>query len=309
MDGKILLYQLRQLLEENATSSFLDERTSYDFLYEAAIEYARITRCLTGTQTITTTASTSSYDLNDDYLYMYAGTDRNEYWLKYYDGNGTYYPTWRDYDAIAFNNNSNATDIPSNFSIVDTALADNIGSTATSTNAAVLGECNLIDTTQAFLSTASAGDTVHNIDDASDGIVLQVVSNSALNVALFGGTNNYFTAGDDYVVVPQGRKILAVDPPSLTAGHTITFSYIAKPMPVYAQTRRYRFDATAMPAIVKYAAWLYKYRDREPNVGDRWYQYWDQSVRKNLSYTNKSLNRNSFKVNYNKRTLIDRSYR
>jgi hypothetical protein len=309
MDGKILLYQLRQLLEESSTSSFLDDRTSYDFLYEAAIEYAKVTRAITGTQTITTAAGFSGYNLNDDYLYMYITDDKNQYAIKYYDGNSNYFPTWREYGPIVYNNQTAATSIPDSFSIIDADFGANISSTTTAAGAEVLGECSLTDGTQGFLLTASAGDTVHNITDGSDGMVLQVSSNSVLQVALFGGSGNDFTNGDSYVLVPQGRKKLIVDPPSLTSGHIITFQYIAKPMPVYAEARRYRFDATAMPAIVKYAAWLYKYRDREPNMGDRWYQHWEASIRKHLSYTNKSLNRTNWKVNFNKRTLTDRSYR
>jgi hypothetical protein len=309
MDGKILLYQLRQLLEENATSSFLDDRTSYDFLYEAATEFTKITRALTGSQTITTVANQSSYNLNSDYLYMYPTSDRNEYFIKYFDGASYFYPVWRDYADTVYSNNTTATSIPSSFSILDAPFQNTISSTATANGLEFLGECSLVDSTQTFLSTVSPGDSIHNTSDGSDGIIINVLSDTIIAVALFGGTLNGFTSGDDYIIVPEGRKMMVLDPAPLTSGHTITFKYIAKPMPVYSQLGRYRFDATAMPAITKYAAWLYKYRDREANTGDRWFQYWEKSIRQNLSYTNKSLNRNSWKVNFNKRTLNDRSYR
>ena len=36
MDGKDLLRRVRQLLGEASTGTYLDERTTYDFLYAAA---------------------------------------------------------------------------------------------------------------------------------------------------------------------------------------------------------------------------------------------------------------------------------
>jgi len=309
MDGKILLYQLRQLLEEPSTSSYLDDRTSYDFLYEAACAYAEITKSLTGSQTITTTATTSAYALNNDYMNLYVTNDRNEYVIKYYDGSGYYYIPWRDYGPVFYQNSTTDQSIPNSFSIVDASFESNISSAATSTGTATLGECNLTDTGQTFLTTISPGDPVHNTTDASDGIVLAVTSNTVCVVALFGGTNNYVTSGDSYVIVPQGRKSLLLDPASLTAGHTITIPYVVKPMPVYSYSRRYRFDATVMPAIVKYAAWLYKYRDREANFGDRWYQVWEAAVRRHKGASDKSFNKGRWGVNFQKRTLTDRSYR
>jgi hypothetical protein len=42
---------------------------------------------------------------------------------------------------------------------------------------------------------------------------------------------------------------------------------------------------------VFYAAWLYKYRDREVNYGDAFFKYWDRAVREYNSVLNKSMNR------------------
>jgi hypothetical protein len=309
MDGKILLYQLRQLLEEGSTSSYLDDRTSYDFLNEAATEYAIIARALTNSQTITTVADQTDYALNSDYLYMYLTDSRNQYIAHY--NTGTYITDllWREPNAFTYNANTTSSAVPSRFTIKDGAAASTVSGTITAAGASVLGECTLTDATQTFLTAVSAGDTVHNTTDSSDGIVLEVVSNTALKIALFGGTDNDFDPWDEYVIVPQGKKKFVLDPPPSTAGHTITFNYIAKPAPVYSYTRRFRFDSIAMPAIIKYAAWLYKYRDREPNMGDRWYQHWERTVRKNMSITNKSFNRYSWGVNYTKTSFGDRSMR
>ena len=49
MDGTDLLRRLRQLLNEDSDSGWLDKQSSYDFLFEAAVEYVDRTACLRGT--------------------------------------------------------------------------------------------------------------------------------------------------------------------------------------------------------------------------------------------------------------------
>ena len=71
MDGKGLLYKLGSLLNEDATSGFLDDFTSYEFLYEAAKEFVSRTACITATQTITTVVDQTDYTLNADFLGLY----------------------------------------------------------------------------------------------------------------------------------------------------------------------------------------------------------------------------------------------
>ena len=310
MDGKLMLYQLRNLLQESSTSSFLDDRTSYDFLYEAACELVSTLRLLTASQTITTVATTSKYNLNADYLCQYVRNDSNEYVLKYYNGSGYYWTSYRDEGFIFQENSTSDASIPNNFTIVDKAtLPTNVTGTTSAAGAAVAGECTLTDATAAFTTYVATGDLVHNSTDVSDGVVVSVTSASAVVTALFGGTNNDWTNADAYVIVPQTRRQLFLDPPSLTAGHTITFQYVAKPNPVYSDHRSYRIPSHYMPAVVKYAAWLYKYRDREPNFGDGWYKYWETQIRKYQANENRSPTRQRFGVNFSRNTYGDRSMR
>ena len=83
MDGKALLYRIRQALDEDSTSSFMDDRTSFDYLYEAAIELAIRTKSLLSSQTITTVSGQDGYTLNADYLGLYAKDRHNNYFVKY----------------------------------------------------------------------------------------------------------------------------------------------------------------------------------------------------------------------------------
>lgn len=310
MDGKSLSDKLAIIIQESiTTSAFLDSRATYGYLYEAALEFCRRTQCLTGTQTITTVADQAAYDLNADFLSLYIVNSFNELSVKYNDGTSDYWLVFRPYESVYYTNDTTSVLIPSLFSLRDKqSLASKIASTATAVGASAYGECTLTDSTAPFTN-VSVGDEVHNITDGSDGVVIVKTSTSALVTCLFGGTNNDWTSSDAYVIVPQGRKQIVLSPPPSTASHTVTVEYIQKPDPVYSFYRTYRFDATYEDALVKYAAWMYKYRDRDPNFGDAFYKLWEEKLRKASSDTRRQLSRNNMKVNFNKRSYGDRSYR
>lgn len=310
MDGKSLTNGLAALLNETvSSSSFLESRVSYDYLYEAACEFVRRTRVLTASQTITTVADQTNYDLNADFLSLYLRDSQNRYTVKFNDGSNDYFLPFRDYEAITYANNTTSVTIPSNFSIIDkSTLTDRITGSVTSDGASTNSECTCTDSSAPFTN-VKVGDDIHNTTDGSDGVVIAVTSTSALVTALFGGTNNYWTSGDAYVIVPQSRKQLVLDPPPSTAGYTVTIKYVQKPDPVYSPYRTYRFDRQYEPAIIKYAAWLYKMRDSEPDFGHAYYQYWDAQVRMAAKTEHKSFNNPSMRVNFNKRSYADRSFR
>lgn len=310
MDGKILRNQLAFLLRESTTSSFLDEKTSYDFLYEAAIALAVATKTLHGIQTITTVDGTNAYNLNLDFLSLMLLNDQTERVIKYYDGSSYSFIPHRSYEATYISNNTDETSIPSTVSVIDNPTQpSNITGTTTATGSTSETEPLLTDSTASFTSTVSVGDAIHNTTDGSDGIVIEVSTGTTLKTNLFYGTNNYWTSGDAYVIVPQGRLQLVVDPTSSTSGHYIYVPYIQRPAPVYSEYRTYRFNSIYQPALVKYAAWLYKYRDQEPNYGDAWYTYWTKQVSASSSLANKGFDRSSFRVNLIKRGYSDRSSR
>jgi len=310
MDGKSLTNGLADVLNETVSSSdFLSSRASYDFIYEAALEFCRRTRVLTKTQTITTVADQAAYDLDADFLMLYLRDPQNRYIVKYTDSSSNdYFLPFRNYEAVEYGNQQTSAYVPSNFSIIDNStLTSRITGTATSAGAESNGETTLTDSTAPFAS-VEVGDDIHNTTDGSDGIVLSVTSTSALVTALFGGTDNDWDSSDAYVIVPQGRKKLVLDAPPSTAGHTVTIHYVQKPDPVYSSYMTYRFDRQYAPALIKYAAWLYKYRDSEPNTGDSWYRYWDQQCRMAARTEHKSLNKTTMRVNMMKRAYEHRSY-
>ena len=310
MDGKSLTNRLADLLNEcSTTSTFLESRASYDYIYEAVLEFARRTRVLTASQDITTVADQTGYDLNADFLSPYLRDNRNRYVVKFDDGTNEVFLPFRDYEAIAYANQSTSVSIPSNFSIIDkSTLTDRITGTVTSAGALSNGECTCTDSAAPFAN-VKVGDDIHNTTDGSDGVVIAVTSTSALVTALFGGTDNDWDSSDAYVIVPQGRKQLVLDPPPSTSGYTVTIKYVQKPDPVYSPYRTYRFDRQYETAILKYAAWLYKYRDSEPNFGDAFYKYWDLQCRTAAKTEHKSFNKPSMRVNFIKSSYDDRSYR
>ena len=310
MDGKSLTNGLAKLLNEDvSTSTFLDSKTSYDNVYEAALEFCRRTRVLTATQAITTVADQAAYDLNADFLELYLTDNENRYVVKYNDGTNDSFISFRDYNAITYANNSDSVAYPDNFSVIDKqTLTGRITGTVTSAGATSNGECTCTDSSAPFTN-VKVGDDIHNTTDGSDGIVIAITSTSALVTALFGGTDNDWDSSDAYVIVPQGRKQLILDPAPSTSGHTVTITYVQKPDPVYSPYRTYRFDRQYEPAIIKYAAWLQKYRDSEPNFGDAYYKFWDLQCRTAAKVEHKSLRKPSMRVNFMKRSYGNRSYR
>ena len=298
MDGKALLFRLRQVLDEDSTSSFMDDRTSFDYLYEAAIELAMRTKALISSQTITTVADQSGYTLDADFLGLYAKDSHNTYFIKHTDSSSNdNFPIWRDYEDILFANQTTSVAVPSFFTIINDPDKDSqVTGTATSTASETGYQSTLTDTAGDF-SDVSAGDSIHNTTDGSDGIVLSKTSGTILETALFGGTANDWTSGDAYVIQPQGRMKLVLDQPPSTAGETITVYYIKRPDPVYSHYGTYRFQNQHLMALVKYAAWMYKYRDREPQTGDMLFQYWDRQVGIGSEQIRNTMNRKGFKVN------------
>jgi hypothetical protein len=310
MDGKSLTNGLASLLNESvSTSTFLDSRTSYDYIYEAVLEFSRRARVLTASQTITTVSGQSNYDLNTDFLSLYLRDNDNRYIVKFNDGSNDSFLTFRDYEAVLYSNNTVSTPYPSNFSVIDKqSLTDRITGTVTSAGASSNGECTCTDSSAPFTN-VKVGDDIHNTTDGSDGIVLSVTSTSALVTALFGGTDNDWDSSDAYIIVPQGRKQLVLDPAPSVSGYTVTVYYVQKPDPVYSPYRTYRIDRQYEPAIIKYAAWKYKYRDSDPNFGDAFFKFWDMQCRMAAKTEHKSLNKPSMKVNMMKRAYGHRSYR
>jgi hypothetical protein len=324
MDGLTLTAQLQQLLQEPSNSTWIDQRSSYDYLYQAVVKFVERTHVVTATQTITTDSTfNNNYQLNSDFLRLYM-MDRYDRLFIRYTQNGQTLPQfiyWRDYMGIVYENDQTLqADVPLNFSIINQnvgTLTAQLSSTATSTVSQFHGESVLQDTTAHFktpvqanaTSPVSVYDTVHNVTDGSHGVVLSVDSDTQLTCALFNGVLNAFTTGDSYIVNPQARFTMVLDQASLNSGDTILVDYVQRPTPVYSPYRSYNM---IMPqyqdAIVQYAAFLYKYRDREPNFGDGWYKVFDACVRQAARANNQALNKRRLRFNGIQRTYTDSSY-
>ncbi len=296
MDGKTLKYALRNLLEEDSSSGFIDDLTSYNFLNEAAVNLQQRARYLKATDTITTVLETSAYDLNGDYMGLYLKNSSKKYFIKYYDGTTTSFITWVPHEKIIYANNTTSVSIPSRFTVAPKSSLDSqVTGTTTSAGASTGGKSTLTDTGADF-SDVESGDWVHNTTDDSDGIVVSKTSSTVLVTALFNGTDDDWTSSDAYVIQPQGKLQLIVDPLSSTSAHTITVNYLQRPAPVYTDYDVFRYPREYTPALVKYAAWLYKYRDREPNYGDKWYLAFENQAGLLKAQTNDMLRRKTFKM-------------
>jgi hypothetical protein len=190
--------------------------------------------------------------------------------------------------------------IPHAFSIRNEEdLSSQVTGTATSDGNATGGKALLTDTSGLFWTTdvVKPGDTIHNTTDGSDGVVLSIESATTLYCALFGGTDNEWDTDDAYVIQPQGRIELFLDPPSSTSGHIIDLQYVVIPAPVYDDYGVYPFRQHLNEAILRYAAWLYKYRDSEPKFGDAFYTQFDGLVRREAQDLNPYIKKRAWGVN------------
>jgi len=292
-DGKDLLRRLRNLLNEDSDSGWLDEQTSYDYLYDAAVEFVDRTGCVRSSQSITLVPDQEMYDLNPDFLRLFLKNSSNNYYISLYDGSNWHPITWADTGDILYDYETTTAAIPSRFSIVDSELPSQVTGTATSDGAESGGQQTLTDTAGDF-SDVEAGAIVHNTDDGSDGIVLSKTSSTILVTALFGGTDNDYTSGDAYIIQPQARYEIGFSPIPSTA-YVVAAPYVKRPDPVYSEYGAYPFINPNV--LVKYAYWLYKYRDKEPNFGDAMYKFWEMEVSRKAYSINRGLRPNRIKVN------------
>jgi hypothetical protein len=298
VDGYNLQRKVRQLLGESSSSLFIETDATYDYLYEAVCEFIRRTAILTGTQTITTVPSQSTFNLNPDFMGLFMVDNNMRYFIKYTQSGSDSFLFWKDYSSIVYNNTTTAVDIPFNFSIIDADALDNISGTATSTSVNSF-DLSMLTDLATDLSNVKEGDVVINIADGSHGYVSSVMTSHAVYTSLQSGTNNDWTSGDSYVIIPSQKYALFLNPPS-TGSDTITINYIKRPIPVYSDYEKYQISSSYESVITEYAAFLYKYRDREPSFGDKWFQHFDSVCRQAKQTTNNIKNKTSYRVNLRK---------
>jgi len=307
MLGINLLKRLDQIMAQSYPSGgWMDKKTSFDFIYEAAKDYAKKTRCLYTTQSITTVASQANYALNPDFQEILSeNQDDAVKVLKYTDAAGNV--SWMEqqlYGNQYYQNNTTAVDIPSKFAIIGRATMSRLTGTATSAGSQSGGESNLTDTAGDFTN-AQAGDEVYNSTQGNMGVVLSKTSSTVLVTAMFdvsGSSSAYdgWAQSDGYVIQPAPRYDLYLDPPPSTASETVTVPYVQRPAPVYSDYGSYNFAAGNEEALLKYAVWLYKYRDSKPQVGDALYKYYDMAVREASASHRLATGKRTFQVSWKK---------
>lgn len=384
-----------QLLDEETTGTWLDDRTSYDYLWEAAKQCARRLKSVTATQQIVTVENQANYTLNHDFMKLFMTNKQGRFFIKYSTGPNntslffsdmediryrfsirtvdlnqstmtraatTFQDIGQDFsdwetaaasdaayrimvthtsgakewafigpastttntdDTIAVYSdkgltstgwngtsgtpsyykieNVSTTLIPHNFSIRNKdTLYSQVTGTATSDGNASAGKCLLTDTSALFWTTdyVKPGDSIHNTTDGSTGIVLSIESTTTLYCALFGGTDNEWDSSDAYVIQPQARIELYLDPPPSTSGHIIDIQYVKIPEPVYSDYGVYPFRQHLNEAIVRYAAWLYKYRDSQPDFGNAWYVQFNSLVEREALDLNPYIKKRQWTVSF-----------
>ena len=302
MDGSQLKRSLRDLLNESSTAAWMNDKTTYEYLNQAAVEFALRTSCLRSTQTIYTLALTPAYRLNADFVDVYLQTDQNAKYVRLNDGTTDRFITQEDYSSLVYRNNATASQFPDRFSITDDdSPPPAISGTASADGAVSAGQAVLNDGSAPFAD-VSIGDMFHNTTTGASGYVLAVTSTSVLSTAIFNAavTASAWTSGDGYELVPQGgRYNLVFDPPPSVSAYTVTVPYIQKPHPVYSDYGVFRFPNEYTPTLVRYAFWLYKYRDSQPNFGDKMYVAFDNDCKRFGYQVAKRLGRSPSSVRVN----------
>jgi hypothetical protein len=296
MIGILYLQQLSEILSE-FSGTWINLKTSFDYLYEAAKDFSKETRCCHGSQTITTVASQSAYNLNSDFLEVMTSDDHGYPQVAYSDGTDTRWLSWESAsDQIQSDASAGET---SSFAIMDASIGTRISGTASVTHAHAGGESLLESATS--LTSVAIGDTVINTTNSYYGIVIASGPTTAMfNLSTKAGAYAGWTNGDAFIIQPAPRYKLLLDPAPDTSGETVTVTYYAKPQPVYSDYGIYPFATGYEEAIIKYAAWLYKNRDSKQSEGDPLYMAYERAMRKAKNVNRKAVGSIGFRVNFHK---------
>ena len=299
MIGAIIQNKLNQQIAEFA-SSWVDIKTSYDYVYEAAKDFSKETKSCHNSQTITTIANTAAYTLNPDFLEVITTDDHNHGVVMYTNASGSvFWLDWESYSDCLQNQNPQGT--PSSYAITDSPLITRITGTASLGSTAVGGESTLTSATT--LTSVAVGDQVVNLTQTYYGVV--IATGAAPTTAMFnlsnrGGAYANWTLADSFIISPSPRYQIVLDPPPNTTGETVTVTYLAKPLPVYSDFGQYPFATGYEDAIIKYAAWMYKYRDSKPQLADPLYMIYDRMLRKAKNVNRKAVGVVGYRVNWTK---------
>lgn len=265
MDGKKLTRLVLDALDElEVNENYASPRKIYENLEWACTLFLRETLSYKKTKTITTVAGQQIYDLDPDFIGLYMKNEQGRYVVKYNDGANDSWPTQKSYEKLYRSNQTTAKAIPNNFALrLKPTLSSEIVCYANTAASPVGGQLTLTGATitgGTLMNAASLKprDLVHNLTDNSDGYVLLITSASIVNIALFDGTNDDISIGDEIVFSPAARQQIVLDAPSESSGHTITVECIALPSPVYSDFGQWELEYKNCRAIAWGAASIFK---------------------------------------------------
>jgi len=232
-----------------------DQKYFFDCINQAAADFVRETKTLTGCPALQMIVGTATYPLPPDFMELHVKDDRRRLVARWTGTDGRignlYASTTEKLQATIPGSNRLST--PDRFAV-------SAGDTPSPVILKVDREGSS-DQGEAILYLAEpvpdifAGDSISNLTDESDGIVLSV-SGSTVRAALFNGAENIFRAGDEVWLYPQPRPVIIVDPAPAEAG-TVTLSYIRRPKPVYSRRGILELPPESCRAICHKAAYYY----------------------------------------------------
>jgi hypothetical protein len=281
MDGKQLTQAFLDAVDKaEADLLELQPRAIYQALDLAAIEFARQTRILTKTATLTMVMSQQRYDLPPDFLTIYPSSPSGRLLGKYTDTGGTvYWPVAVD-EGLIFQDDDSATNDspPEAFAIVPRQAAETrITGTTTSAGAATGGEATLTDAVATFTGAVEVRDRVHDATKESSGIVIAVAAH-ALTCCMFGGISAAFGSGDAYVIVPAATQQALLDAPAAVAGETLVIPYICAPPPVFSDYASWPFKESTCQRIAQEAAFQYLLHKRQGKPREADHQMFNSEI-------------------------------
>lgn len=297
-DGSEMIRMLRESMLESSNTNFLTDYVSYRYINEAASNWVFRTNSLKATQNINTVADQAEYTLAADHLNIYTEIN-GERFIQYNNGSTNSFPKWKNYSEIVHKSTNPSTTVPGRFSVIDHPdLGDIISGTTTSAGTSTRGESTLTDSGGGFLGNVSVGDVVQDTSQNTFGIVISVISDTALLTALFSNSasDQGWTNGDSYIIVPQGRLQLHLDPPPTTASHTLTIYYTARPIPVFSSNRIFRIQSQYIPQIIRDAKALYEFRGGDYQTGSADKQLADRGTAVGNIRYDKGFGRKGYKV-------------
>jgi hypothetical protein len=300
MIGALYLQQLNELLSEFG-GNWINIKISFDYLYEAAKDFSKETSSCHNTQIITTIANKSAYDLNPDFLEILSKDSHGKGIVALSAEHGTNWLSWESYSNY-LQNDDNQPGYPSFYAVSDSSIPIRSIGTAVRDQDEIGGE-SMLYYSIGEVPTVFPGDSVINTTQNCYGVVLQPgmpITTAMFDLSSRGGEYSSWIENDKFIIQQQPRYQIFLDPTPNESGQIITVSYLSKPAPVYSNYGTYPFATGYEEAIVKYAAWLYKYRDSKPAMGDPLYAAYERAMRKGKNVNRKAEGVVGFRVNWTK---------